>query len=229
MNADILDFISQSSAQKPQVTLSYAQSLDGSIALQRGQPTAISGPESLRLTHQLRARHDAILVGIGTLLADDPNLNAREVEGPDPQPLILDSRLRFPLDAKVLAGKMKPWIFCTPQHDSAKRAQLEEAGARVFPIEAAPDGRVALPAFLRQLAQLDLARVMLEGGASLIAGFLAQGLVSKAVITIAPIFIGGLKAFEAPISASPNFPRLHGPQLKQLGDDLILWGAVQPS
>ena len=95
-------------SQRPSVTLTYAQSLDGSITTQRGKPTAISGKESLLLTHQLRATHDAILVGIGTILADNPRLNVRLAVGPHPQPVILDSQLRFPLDAKLLQNKCSP-------------------------------------------------------------------------------------------------------------------------
>ena len=87
------------SVGRPFVTLSYAQSLDGCIAAKRGQPLALSGPQSLTLTHQLRSAHDAIMVGIGTLLADNPRLTVRLVEGRDPQPVVLDSRLRFPSEA----------------------------------------------------------------------------------------------------------------------------------
>ena len=87
---------------RPFVTLTYAQSLDGSIAADPGQPLSLSGPQSLLLTHYLRAAHDAILVGIGTVLADNPLLNVRLVEGKNPQPVIVDSQLRFPLDANLL-------------------------------------------------------------------------------------------------------------------------------
>ena len=86
----------------PYVTLTYAQSLDGSIAATPGRPLSISGPVSMTLTHALRAAHDAILVGIGTILADNPQLTVRYLKGKDPQPVIVDSRLRCPLDARVL-------------------------------------------------------------------------------------------------------------------------------
>src|SRR5512133_2370683 len=87
---------------RPLVTLSYAQSLDGSLAAQRGTPLALSGPQSMELTHRLRAAQDAILVGIGTVLSDNPRLTVRLVEGSQPQPVILDSHLRFPLNANLL-------------------------------------------------------------------------------------------------------------------------------
>jgi 3,4-dihydroxy 2-butanone 4-phosphate synthase/GTP cyclohydrolase II len=86
---------------RPFVTLAYAQSLDGSLAARRGEPLSLSGLESQKLTHRLRASHSAILVGISTLLADDPQLNVRLVEGENPQPVVLDSRLRTRFKARV--------------------------------------------------------------------------------------------------------------------------------
>ena len=98
--------------RRPLVTLSYAQSLDGSIARERGKPLALSGPESMRLTHQLRAAHDAILVGIGTVLADDPQLTVRLVEGKSPIPVILDSRLAISPTARLFQNPKKPILVC---------------------------------------------------------------------------------------------------------------------
>ena len=94
----------------PFVTLSYAQSLDGCIVAQPGQPLALSGAQSLILTHKLRAAHDAILVGIGTVLADNPRLDVRLAPGPDPQPVVVDSRLRFPLNANLLQQPPYPGL-----------------------------------------------------------------------------------------------------------------------
>ena len=85
---------------RPRVTLTYAQSLDGSITARSGAPLSLSGAESLHYTHQLRAAHDAILVGIGTVLSDDPRLDVRLVTGPSPRPIVLDSELRCPVTAR---------------------------------------------------------------------------------------------------------------------------------
>ena len=96
---------------RPFITVSYAQSLDGSIATASRQQMQLSGPESMRLTHQLRACCQSILVGIGTVLADDPSLTVRLVEGKSPQPIILDTRLRTPLDANLVQRSgPSPWI-----------------------------------------------------------------------------------------------------------------------
>ena len=99
---------------RPLVSLSYAQSLDGSLAARRGSPLLLSGKASMQLTHRLRASHDAILVGIGTILADDPQLTVRLVQGPQPQPVILDSHLRLPPNARVFQGPKLPWIGKLP-------------------------------------------------------------------------------------------------------------------
>ena len=97
--------------ERPFVTVSYAQSIDGSIATRRRRPLPISGPGAMRMTHGLRALHDGILVGIETVLADDPQLSVRLVEGPHPQPVVLDTRLRTPLEARLLkGGNGRPWL-----------------------------------------------------------------------------------------------------------------------
>ena len=124
----LLQDLAQARARKrlrgrPFVTLSYAQSVDGSIAIARGLRSALSGPESLRFTHALRAGHDGILVGVGTVLADDPELRVRLVDGRDPQPVIVDSHLSTPVQAKLLSQSgRQPWIGTTgPRRPRALR------------------------------------------------------------------------------------------------------------
>src|SRR5690606_10285843 len=99
---------------RPFVTLSYAQSLDGSIAIRSGEPLVLSGPESLCFTHHLRSIHDGILVGIGTVLSDDPQLTVRHCEGESPQPIVLDSQLRIPSTARLCCLPDKRcWVLTT--------------------------------------------------------------------------------------------------------------------
>jgi len=117
---------------RPLVTVGYAQSLDGSIAALPGHPLLLSSSPSTTLTHLIRALHDGILVGIGTVLADDPRLTVRRVSGRSPRPLVLDSRLRFPLYARMLRQDLKPWIVATGNADEERQAELEKAGARVI-------------------------------------------------------------------------------------------------
>src|SRR5574341_453241 len=113
---------------RPLVTLTYAQSLDGSIAARRDARLELSGPQTLRLTHHLRSTHDAILVGIGTVLADDPRLTTRLVEGKNPQPVIVDTHLRIPLTARLLQNPdSRPLLIASPEADSSARQTLEAA------------------------------------------------------------------------------------------------------
>ncbi len=210
---------------RPLVTLSYAQSLDGSIASSQGQALKLSGPEAMALTHRLRAAHDAILVGIGTLLADDPQLTVRLVEGSQPQPVVLDGRLRFPLNAKLLHGPRRPWIACGMQSDPAAAAALAQAGARLFMFPLDEDGRVPLQALLQRLAEMGVHSLMVEGGAQVIAAFLKQRLADALVLTIAPLYVSGLPAV-APGSMTAGELRLTAPVYETAGDDLIVWGKL---
>jgi GTP cyclohydrolase II len=213
------------SNRRPLVCLSYAQSLDGCLSQQRGLPTALSGPESSHLTHRLRAVHDAILVGIGTVLSDDPRLTVRLVEGQNPQPVILDSHLRTPPQAKLIRVNPCPaWIASTGKADPRKRAALESSGARLMEMPADTDGRVHLPSLLDHLADLGIASLMVEGGARVITSFLTQGLVDRIVLTIAPLFLGGLSTVEPYMGLRQSLPRLHHIDYQRLGDDLIVWG-----
>ncbi len=99
--------------QRPFVTLTYAQSLDGSIAGEGNRPLSLSCESALALTHELRAAHDAILVGIGTVLADNPRLNVRLVNGEDPRPIVVDSRLRIPRNVNLLESGRAVWLAAT--------------------------------------------------------------------------------------------------------------------
>ena len=215
---------------RPLVTLSYAQSLDGSIAARQGKPLALSGPQALRLTHRLRAAHAAILVGIGTVLADDPRLTVRLVDGKHPQPVVLDGRLRTPLDSRLMQHPLRPWIATLDGADPGKRAQLEELGAVIYPLPAAGPGRVSLPALLEMLAGGGLDSLMVEGGAEVIRAFLSQELVNQVVLTIAPVFVGGLRVAPPGESVFPaiegGFPRLHEMGCEILGEDLVVWGRL---
>jgi 3,4-dihydroxy 2-butanone 4-phosphate synthase/GTP cyclohydrolase II len=214
---------------QPLVTLSYAQSLDGSLTVERGKSTMISGPESLKVTHALRAAHDAILVGIGTVLADNPQLTVREVEGSDPIAVVLDSRLRFPLTARLLQLESKPWIFCSQSASEEKQSLLENEGARVFRVGSSNEPRVNLSDMLKQLAGLSIESLMVEGGPRIIASFVEAGLSDAVAITIAPVFIGGLSVFEENLGKfkGSNFPRVLDPQIERFGEDYVYWGKME--
>ena len=206
------------------VTLSFAQSLDGSITVKRGEFTEISGSESMRMTHRLRSVHQAILIGIGTALADDPQLSVRLVEGPQPQPVVVDSYLRLPLTAKLFEHSRPPWIFTTLNASEEKQAALEGQGARVIRLPSVSEGKVSLTAVLDFLYQEGIESVMVEGGARIITSFLVAQLVDHMVVTIAPKILGGLNAIEY-LNGS-GLPHLKNARYQVLGSDIVLSGEV---
>lgn len=206
--------------QGPTVTLSYAQSIDGAIAARRGEQFQISGAESLRMTHQLRAQHDAILVGVGTVLADDPKLTVRLVEGKNPQPIILDSQLRCPVSAELV--KNGAWIVTTTRASIERERELVAAGARVQRLRETRLGQVGLPELLSWLELRGINSLMVEGGAQVIESFLHQSLVNEVVITIAPVLLGGLK----PIAQLLPHGTLKDVSIEQMGEDVVIRGSL---
>ena len=218
----------------PFVTLTYAQSLDGSIAKAGGAPMLLSGDQSLEMTHQLRASHDAILVGIGTVLADDPRLTVRRSTGAHPRPVVLDSSLRLPPTARLLTGDGPAPIVCTaPDPDPDRKRALEEAGATIEVISswdqengrsksaAENDSRLSLPAVLRRLSTCGVQSVMVEGGRAVLTSFFRQRIGNKVIVTIAPEFVGGVTALDAPMKEETHLEHV---QYHPLGEDLVVEG-----
>ena len=213
---------------RPFVTLAYAQSLDGSIAVDAGAPFALSSPQALTLTHYLRAHHDGLLVGVNTILADDPQLNVRYCEGEDPRAVILDSQLRTPLDCRVLRQATKPPIIvATSDSDPVRREALAAAGATVILVARDESGCADLRETLEALGQSGLRTLMVEGGSKIIGTFLKQHLVNYSVITITPKLLGGLKAIDGLCreGASPHLA-IADCQYCPLGSDIIAYGPV---
>jgi GTP cyclohydrolase II len=211
---------------RPFVTLSWAQSLDGCLALEPGLPTALSGQESLALTHALRACHDGILIGVGTLLADDPALTVRFWPGRSPAPVVLDSRLRSSPHSRLVAtASSRPVAFaCTAAGDAGSQAELEARGARVLRLPACESGWVDLPALLDKLGDDGIRRVMVEGGAKVLTSFLQAGLGDYAIVSVVPRFLGGLAAV-GQLSGGER-PQIKAPSYERFGDDMVMAGAL---
>jgi GTP cyclohydrolase II len=204
----------------PYITLSYAQTLDGTIGSTNGGPLHISGPESLYITHQLRAHHDAILVGIGTILADDPQLTVRLTEGPQPQPVIIDSHLRTPRNARIWSHPKLPWI-ATLDTETPKAEVFRQMGARLIHLPSTRDQQVDLSALFAYLGNDGIRSVMVEGGATIIANLIHQRLAHYAVVTVAPRYTPGVRVTE---STSQAHALLQGVHYSQAGNDMLLWG-----
>ncbi len=218
---------------RPFVTMTYAQSLDGSIASSSGNSLSISGEESLVFTHRLRAFHDAILVGIGTVQADDPRLNVRLVEGEHPRPVVLDSTLRFPTDARLLTcDGPSPIIVASPDADTSREETLERLGATVLRLSCSEHGGVCLDALLERLGEEGLSSLMVEGGTQILTSFLRHRRVDHIILTIAPMFVGGTPALqsllgdnETPVDhENQRFPQLKNVQYRWMGEDLVFEG-----
>ena len=179
---------------RPRVLLNCAATLDGRIAAAGGGPLRISDDDDLRRVHRMRADCDAILVGVGTVLADDPSLRVKPefAEGPDPLRVVLDTRLRTPRTARVLDGSAPTLVFHAPDATSGLPPGMTDAVRRD------PGGGLDLEAVLEVLRDGGVESLMVEGGASVLASFLRAGLWDRWTLYQAPWTAGtgpGLPAF----------------------------------
>ena len=221
-------FFRRIQAGMPVVTLKLASTLDGRIATATGESRWITGEAARREVHALRARHDAILVGSGTVLADDPDLTC-QIPGMERVPMlrvVADARLRTPPSARLVqsAGVAPVLIMTAHGHPPAAQAPFMEAGADMVTVPAHAVGGLDLPSLLRALGRRGVTRVLAEGGAGLAAALLRQGLVDRLAWFHAPAVMGGdghpaLEGLRlAALSAMPRFRRV---ALRALGDDML--------
>jgi diaminohydroxyphosphoribosylaminopyrimidine deaminase/5-amino-6-(5-phosphoribosylamino)uracil reductase len=209
----------------PFVTVKFAQSLDGRIATSTGDSQWISSTAALRLAHQLRRDHDSVLVGIGTVLSDDPRLTVRLVNGRDPLRIIIDSRLRIPLDARVLERKSnaRALVATTEAADQNAIRELEKSGIEVMVLPTSADSRVNLSDLLRVLGERGIASVLVEGGGEIITSLLSDRLVDRLVIAVAPKLIGrGIEAVgNLDVMNLSEAITLSSMKTRRLGPDII--------
>ena len=219
-------FISRMTTGRPYIISKLACSLDGCTAMASGESKWITSPQSRQDVHRLRAASSALLTGIGTVLADDPSLNAR-LEGfelQQPSRIVLDSNLVMPVTAKMLQLPGRTLIV-TVSDDSTKQRALEQAGAEVYRVGAGNDGRIDLNAAFDCFGQLQFNQIMVEAGAVLNGALLQQGLVDEWLIYMAPCIMGdqGRGLFTI-----PGLARMQDKKLikllenRRIGDDLRL-------
>jgi diaminohydroxyphosphoribosylaminopyrimidine deaminase/5-amino-6-(5-phosphoribosylamino)uracil reductase len=176
----------------PFVTLKFAQTLDGRIATAIGDSKWISSEPSLKWAHRLRSLHDAVLVGVGTVLEDDPQLTVRLVKGRNPLRVVVDSRLKIPLNSRILKElESAPTIIAaTSQADIEKTLALNVMGVEVVTVGEDSEGMVDLKDLLQKLGKKNISSVLVEGGAMTITSFIRQGIADKLIVIIAPKLMG---------------------------------------
>jgi 5-amino-6-(5-phosphoribosylamino)uracil reductase/diaminohydroxyphosphoribosylaminopyrimidine deaminase/5-amino-6-(5-phosphoribosylamino)uracil reductase len=217
-------------SNRPEVTVHYAQTLDGRIATRTGQSQWIGGEASLRFAHQLRAQHDAVMVGVGTVLADNPRLTVRLVEGRSPLRVVLDSTLRIPLDSTVLTDGAAPTLIATtPRAPSERVDTLPRPGVDLLVIGEDEEGHVDLAELLTQLKDRGTRSVLLEGGRQLITTALRERLVDRLVVCISPLVLGsGIDAVgDLGVDRLAEALTFTDTCFSRLGDDIIFDGTIR--
>lgn len=216
----------------PYVSLKLAVSLDGRIATRTGASKWVTGPEARAKVHEIRAANDAVLVGVGTVIADDPQLTVRDVEGTDPIRVAIDSKLRIPpTSAMVTTASATPtWVLTTQEAPETLEAALVAQGVEVVRVPRASEGRVDITSALRALAQRGVIRLLIEGGAELAGSVLNAGLADELHVFIGPMLLGprgrpGAVDWAGPTSPA-EAPRIVDPRWELCGRDAYVHGNV---
>jgi diaminohydroxyphosphoribosylaminopyrimidine deaminase/5-amino-6-(5-phosphoribosylamino)uracil reductase len=226
-------FIKHITMGLPFVTLKIAQTLDGKIATATGESQWITSEDARREAHRLRDSHDAILVGINTVLNDDPSLTTRIHGGRDPIRVIVDSKLRTPVSAKVVTQKSpaRTYIAALPTASKERLVGLLDAGAEIV-LAREKNGKVDLKNLMKMLGSYGIASVLVEGGAEINAAALKAGIVDKIVMFIAPMLMTGVDSLCCIGGTSPvklkHAVKLHRVFIRTIGQDLMLEGYVHP-
>lgn len=219
----------------PYVIAKWAMSLDGKTATHTGDSRWVSSEESRRYVHMVRSQVDAVLVGIGTVLRDDPLLTARLEGGRNPKRIVVDGQARLPLDSKLVksisaSGGPEVIVATTTLAPRERLEGLERAGCKVMVVKGR-EKRVDLIDLMKRLGQMQFTNILMEGGGSLTAGFFEQGLVDKVMVFISPKIIGGGEA-RLPVAGTgadkiEEALRLKEVQVSRLSEDILVEGLVE--
>jgi diaminohydroxyphosphoribosylaminopyrimidine deaminase / 5-amino-6-(5-phosphoribosylamino)uracil reductase len=216
----------------PFVTIKFAESLDGRIATVTGDSRWISGPEAQRFVHRLRRDHEAIMVGIGTVLADDPQLTVRLVKGRDPLRIIVDTRLRIPLEARVLANgaASRTLVVAGEGADPGRTRKIEKLGAEVLTLPICPrQSGIDLVRLLGELGRRGIASVLVEGGKLITTSLLAAQAVDRLIVIIAPKIVGqGIEAVgDLGLERLADAITFSSVRTRKLGPDVVFDGRLK--
>jgi len=222
-------FFKYITTRRPFVALKTAMTLDGKIATREGNSRWITSAPARQYVHQLRNRYDAIMVGIGTVLADDPLLNTRleDASARDPVRIIIDGQLNLPLDSKIAqtSNNQPTLVYTSRSADQGREKALREKGLEIVRVDGTQDN-LDLRQVMDDLGKRGLISILVEGGAGLNASLLEQKLVDKLYWFIAPKIIGGSQA-PGPVGGTgaaimDEAIILHDIQQQQIGDDLLV-------
>ena len=215
----------------PYVRMKYAMTLDGKIASASGKSQWITGEAAREQVHRMRHEMTGIMVGAGTVIADDPMLNCRLPQTKDPIRIVCDTTLRIPLKSRVVqtAGKQKT-IIATCCQDETKIREYQKYGCRIIVTEHA-DGKVDLKELMRQLGAAGIESVLLEGGAMLNWSALEAGIVNEVYAYMAPKLFGGADAKSPVAGMGVDHPddayHLVNQRIQQVGEDILIAGELK--
>ncbi len=214
----------------PFVTLKAAQSLDGRIALNNGKSKYITSSASLKMVHSLRASSDAVLVGAGTVIADDPSLTVRLVKGRSPIRIVVDGNLRSPLNAKMFHdGASRVIIICSSaaaERLGRKVSSLRNNGVEVYQVRGNREGKIEIQKVLSMIGRLGIASVIVEGGSGIFSEFIKAGGAEKLLLFTAPLILGDGKGIADGIELSDlaDSARLRDLSFSRVGVDQLITG-----
>lgn len=225
-------FIKQITTGTPYVTYKCAMTLDGKISTVTGASRWISGEESRKLVHRMRARMDAVMVGVDTIIADNPELTVRHVRGRNPLRVVVDTRLRTPESVRVLSdGKAAGTVIATAETNPRVHLRYQKQGATILVCEQ-ENGRVSMGDLLLKLGERGVQSILLEGGGRLAGSMLEQGLIDEFVFFLAPKLLGsdGFSPFNlvGKTSMEQAF-RLNIIQVKRSGADIVVYARPEVS
>ena len=227
LNESFIKFIQTG---QPFVVLKMAATLDGRIATSRGDARWVTGDQARALVHRMRHNMDAIMVGIGTVRADDPELTTRmpDGDGVDPIRLVLDTHLTMSPGARMLSQKSNAptYLVCGPETDQGRRQELSDAGARILELPL-HKGRIDMAHLVKRLGEMEISSLLIEGGAAVAGSALRFGIVDKVSLFFAPKLLGG---DGTPMCAGPG-PEwmkqalaVENPTVERVGADILIQG-----
>lgn len=217
--------------KEPFVVLKVAATMDGKIATRNGGSKWISGEASRRFVHQLRDQVDGVLVGIGTVLRDDPLLTTRKKEGSEPYRIVLDSQLKIPEEAKVFEHSPSKVILATTESAPQEKIErMEKRGVRVLIVDS-KEGRVDLRSCLSKLGEIGIMTLLVEGGSRVNGSFLDEGLIDKFLLFLSPKLIGDPQALGIfggkGVANLKDSVALKEIKTKRIGEDIFVEGYLE--